>query len=148
MGDREKNLCDAVSSISGIEGINIIKCSRIYETEPVGYLEQPQFLNMVISISTKLPPVDLLNQVQAVETAMKRTREIRWGPRTIDIDILIYGDIFLETPELTIPHPRMYQRAFVLVPFKEIYPFSHVNGKEISNLISMCSDKEGVKLYK
>ncbi len=96
--------------------------SSIYETAPVGYVDQNNFLNMVLSIKTSLSPIDLLDVCQQIEANLGRQRTIRFGPRTIDLDILLYHDEFIQTDRLTIPHPRMHERAFVLIPLQEIAP--------------------------
>jgi len=102
--------------------IRIIKQSSIYETEPMGFRQQPRFLNQVIEVSTKLTPKGLLNIIKDIENKMGRIRLFINGPRIIDIDILFYNNHVMDTPALTIPHPRINQRAFVLVPLAEIAP--------------------------
>ncbi len=147
-GDREENLIEAIERIRTLEGTVLKAVSDIYETDPVGYTEQDSFLNMAVLIHTKLQPVELLENLQKIETLLKRTREIRWGPRTIDIDILLYGEMQLDLPMLQIPHPRMFERAFALVPLKDIYPGRNVMGRDMSELIDRCGDKAGVKFYR
>lgn len=120
LGDRQGNLLQSIQSIRAIASIQ--KTSSIYETKPVGYLEQPDFLNMACQISTELPPLDLLHFLKQLERQMGRQTGFRNAPRPIDIDILLYGDLVIETPELTLPHPRMSERAFVLIPLAEIAP--------------------------
>lgn len=148
LGDRENNLIEAVSKISKISDINITKVSNIYETEPVGYLDQGKFLNMALRLLTDLQPLKLLECLQNVENMLKRTREIHWGPRTIDIDILLIDDLKIDLKELIIPHPRMFERAFVLIPFKELIEREDSFIKNIDEYIDACTDKNGVKLYK
>jgi len=147
LGDRLGNLKSAVNAISQLDKTRVLKQSRIYETEPVGYLDQGNFLNMVLLIETELKPIDLLKKLQGIESMLKRERIIRWGPRTIDLDILIYDDVIINLPELTIPHPEMLKRAFVLIPMKDIDPHMEINGINIDRYISKCDDKNGVKLY-
>lgn len=118
--DRERNLNTAVEALRKIAEIK--KASSIYETEPMEYQEQEWFLNMAVEIATRLKPCALLKQLQQIEQAMGRVREIRYGPRIIDLDILLYGDTVLQDRDLTIPHPKMRERAFVLVPLCEIAP--------------------------
>ena len=120
MGDREEILKSAVRMISDDPAIELIKCSSLYETEPVGYEDQDDFLNGCLLIRTYLTPVELLHKLQAVENELHRVRTIKNGPRTVDLDLLLMTGVRLDTDELTIPHPRMYERAFVLVPLKEI----------------------------
>ena len=120
LGDREENLRKALSLLG--ESVEIIALSSVYETEPWGYAEQPSFLNLVCGFWTSLSPPELLALVQEVERRLGRVRTIRYGPRTIDVDILLYGDRIVDTPDLQIPHPRIPERAFVLAPFAEIAP--------------------------
>lgn len=120
-GDSGKNLLGAVRQLA-LKGLRILKVSGIYKTEPVGMKDQPDFQNLVLLAETELKPLALLEQISEIENIMGRVREIRWGPRTIDIDILFYGDRVIQTPELVVPHPRIKERAFVLTPLKEIDP--------------------------
>lgn len=147
LGDRENNLIEAVKKINDIGEIKLTKVSNIYETEPVGYLEQGRFLNMALKLMTELTPFELLKQLQTVENLLMRTREIHWGPRTIDIDILIIDNLRIELEELVIPHPRMLERAFVLMPLMELTEEDDFRGG-ISEYIDNCNDKNGVVLYK
>lgn len=147
MGDQKANLRRAIDGISNIKDTDIIKMSHVYHTEPVGYLEQKNFLNMALLVHTDLEPYDLLVETQKVENALKRERNIRWGPRTIDIDILTCDEIALETLILTLPHPRMFERAFVLVPFRDVYPYTSYRGINIEGALQKCSDKNGVEYY-
>ena len=120
MGDRKKTLDDAIEVIRSNEAVSDLKCASFYETEPVGYLDQPWFLNTCVSIETTMEPLELLDFVQGIEKDFHRERTIRWGPRTLDIDIITYGDITMNTKRLTLPHPRYKERAFVLVPMSEL----------------------------
>ena len=123
--------------------------SGIYETEPVGYVDQSAFLNMVIQIHTDLSPEALLVTLLAIENRLGRTRDLRWGPRTIDLDLLLYGDHQLTTPDLIIPHPRMHERAFVLVPLSEVlYARQDALFESISAHLEKLEGKEGVILWK
>jgi 2-amino-4-hydroxy-6-hydroxymethyldihydropteridine diphosphokinase len=122
LGDKKENLVKAISLLKKREDISIIKESSRYITTPVGFVDQPDFLNAVIMIKTELTPYELLEICQTVEQKLKRERLIRWGPRTIDIDILLFDEIVMETDELWIPHPRMHERKFVLEPLAEIAP--------------------------
>jgi 2-amino-4-hydroxy-6-hydroxymethyldihydropteridine diphosphokinase len=121
MGDREANLRAAIQSISAA-GITVLRESPIYETEPVGYTGQRWFLNMVVEAETALFPMQLLTRTAKIERALGRVRTILNGPRTIDIDILLYGDAVVRTPRLEIPHPRMHERRFVLAPLADLAP--------------------------
>jgi len=120
MGDREDNLKKALDFLS--QRLRIEKASSLYDTEPVGKVDQPRFLNMVCRVFTTLGPKELLNTVKGIESKMGRFSAERNAPRPIDIDILFYGDQIVETPELVIPHPRLTERAFVLIPLAEIAP--------------------------
>lgn len=120
MGNREKYLIDAIYLLHQPPRIQIISCSSIYETEPVGYIEQDCFLNMVIKLYTHLSPLELFKEMVIVEEKLGRVRERRWGPRTIDLDLLLYNDTRLDIPDLIVPHPRMHERGFVLIPLVEI----------------------------
>ena len=123
LGEREESLERALAKLEG-EGVTVSRRSGIYETEPQDVAEQPWFLNMVVEAATKLLPKQLLATVQRIEREMGRTRAgvMRGGPRVIDIDILLYGFVVMDTPQLTIPHARMIERRFVLQPLLEIAP--------------------------
>lgn len=146
IGDRKKNLKDAVDLINSIENVNIEKISKIYETKPWGYTQQDNFLNICVKITTNLAPFELLEKCQYVEKELKRVRLIRWGPRTIDIDILLYDDIICEDENLILPHPRMHERAFVLIPLMDLEKEIFVKGKTLSHWLSLV-DVEEVKEY-
>lgn len=122
LGDRKAQLQEAVRLLQSNPSISNMKMSSIYETAPVGYLDQHAFLNLVIRLETSLSPLELLDICQEIEQALHRERLVRWGPRTVDLDVLLYGQEQLATERLTIPHPRMYERAFVLVPLQELMP--------------------------
>ena len=122
IGDRLKHLQNAIHALSKMEGIVLEQISSIYKTAPVGYEAQGQFLNGVAAIQTSLSPLSLLQTLKDIETVIGRQHRIRWGPREIDLDILIYGDLCVQTEELVIPHPEMHLRGFVLVPLAEIAP--------------------------
>jgi len=120
VGDRARNLADALGRVARI--VNVQQASSIYETEPVGFKDQPPFWNMVVRIATDLPAVELLRALIAIEADMGRQRTFRNAPRNIDIDVLLYDDVVLSGTELALPHPRMHERAFVLRPLLEIAP--------------------------
>ncbi len=119
MGDRTKNIEDAIKGLRESDGIKVKRVSKIYETEPVGP-PQPKYLNGVAEIETELNPHELLSVLEGIENAMGRRRVVRWGPRTIDLDILIYGDKKIDEPDLKIPHPLMNEREFVQRPLREL----------------------------
>lgn len=120
LGDRPGNLKRALEALA--RKVKVVRVSSIYETEPVGFLSQPRFLNAVCKVETGLKPLELLRFVKNTETELGRRQSFRDAPREIDIDILLYGSVVMDTPELTVPHPRMTERAFVLVPLVEIAP--------------------------
>jgi 2-amino-4-hydroxy-6-hydroxymethyldihydropteridine diphosphokinase len=120
LGDREQNLRAALAQIRVF--VNITRVSSVYETEPWGVRDQPWFLNLICTGTTTLSPVDVLRRAKKIENEMGRAEGIRFGPRPIDIDILFYDRLIELSPALTIPHPRLHERAFVLVPLAEIAP--------------------------
>jgi len=121
LGDRKEHCLKAVRLFSE-KGIHIRRRSSMYETEPWGERNQPRFINMAIEGETRLTPVRLLEVLKMIEDEVGRKETFRWGPRVIDLDILLYDDLVMETPELKIPHPRMHEREFVLRPLAEIAP--------------------------
>ena len=122
VGDRLATLQNAVDLLSRHEGVQVLRSSRVYETEPVGGPAQDDFLNAVVEVETTLSPAGLLLACRATEDVLGRVRPERWGPRTIDVDILTYGERAVHDEDLEIPHPRMRERAFVLVPLLELEP--------------------------
>jgi 2-amino-4-hydroxy-6-hydroxymethyldihydropteridine diphosphokinase len=121
IGEREVMLRSALDALNGPD-LRLLRVSSLYETEPVGLREQPWFLNLVAEFETELVPLDLLHRTQSVERALGRQRSVPNGPRSIDIDILLYGDVVMKTAELEIPHPRYAERRFTLAPFVELNP--------------------------
>ncbi|QIB27406.1 2-amino-4-hydroxy-6-hydroxymethyldihydropteridine diphosphokinase [Caloranaerobacter azorensis] len=146
LGDRLNNLNEAIRLIKNFRNTEVIKISKIYETEPWGYTLQDKFLNLCMEIETDLDPFELLEECQKVETILKRKRYFRWGPRTIDVDILIYDDVSINDDKLTIPHPRIQERAFVLVPLKDLNENIVIKGKTISEWIDIVG-LEGIKEF-
>jgi 2-amino-4-hydroxy-6-hydroxymethyldihydropteridine diphosphokinase len=147
LGDRLANLQAAITALQ--PAVRILDCSPAYETQPWGYTDQPAFLNQVISGETALLPHDLLAHLKTLEIKLGRTPTFRYGPRRIDIDILFYNDLILDTITLTLPHPRLQERAFVLVPLADIAPyFLHPRlGKTVRELLAEV-DRSGVELFK
>src|ERR1700747_3516360 len=121
LGDRAANLRAAIAALPSAK-FRVQKVSSFYETEPVDYLDQPWFLNCVVEGTTDLQPIDLLRALRAIESRLGRKKAFSKAPRLLDIDILLFGDLSLNTPELQIPHPRMLERKFVLAPLAEIAP--------------------------
>lgn len=121
LGDRLGQLQRAVDLLAATAGVRVLAASRVFETEPVGGPPgQPDYLNAVLRVETTLPPRGLLDACLRVEAKMGRTREVRWGPRVVDVDLLTYGDQMIDEPGLRVPHPRMRDRAFVLAPLREL----------------------------
>ncbi|MBS4032653.1 MAG: 2-amino-4-hydroxy-6-hydroxymethyldihydropteridine diphosphokinase [Clostridiales bacterium] len=147
LGDRKKELDFALDSLKNHPDINLVQIADILETDPVGYLEQGKFLNTVVELETTLEPYALLSVLQQIEQDAGRVRTIRWGPRTLDIDILLYDNLTLQDPDLIIPHPRMREREFVLLPLLQIAPnlFVPPNSQTVKELYeqyrqSRCTD--------
>ena len=149
MGDRFEYLSTACQLIDANENIRIIKKSKLYETKAWGYTDQAEFLNMCIEIETNLDEYGLLEACEQVEQMLNRERIIRWGPRTIDVDILFYNDIILDDEKLSIPHPRISERAFVLIPLMDLNTKLVIKNETIDvYLNSLSSDERGqVKEY-
>ncbi len=122
LGNRAENLRAALSELDSLPTISITQVSSLYETAPVGVTEQPEFLNAAAALETSLPATELLGVFLHIENQLGRVRTFRWGPRVIDIDLLLYGEAQIMLPNLTVPHPRLRERAFVLVPLAEIAP--------------------------
>jgi len=150
IGDRHFYLEEAINLLIKNPEIALEKRSSIYETEPYGYKEQAKFLNMVIELTTTLSPSQLLELIQKIEKELGRERVIHWGPRTVDLDILLYDNLELDTEVLKIPHPFMKKRLFVLLPLSEIYAGSIPKEKvSILELIESLHDqKEGIERWK
>jgi len=145
LGDRQANLARALKLLG--ERLHIELVSSLYETEPVDYTEQPLFLNAICRAQTELGPMQLLSLVKGIEASLGRVPSFPNAPRPIDIDIIFYGDRVMETPDLTIPHPRLEERAFVLIPLLEVAPdLRHpVSGMHIRDLAARVGGREGVK---
>lgn len=122
IGDREESLKNALNKISETPGITVSKISSRYETKPYGKTDQPDFINMAVEIDTNLTPLDLLEAVLGIEHELGRVRTETWGPRSIDIDVLLYEELELDLTDLKVPHPEMHLRSFVIDPMNEIAP--------------------------
>ena len=129
LGDRERTIEQAVALLRAGPGVEVVSESTLRETEPWGPVAQPRFLNCAVEVETSLEPRALLGVLLDVERRLGRVREERWGPRTIDLDLLLYGDAALDEPGLTVPHPRLHERAFVLEPLHELDPTLVVPGR-------------------
>ncbi|QED45910.1 2-amino-4-hydroxy-6-hydroxymethyldihydropteridine diphosphokinase [Cytobacillus dafuensis] len=150
IGNRFENIKAAITSIEAAPKIKVVKTSSIYETDPVGYEEQDQFLNMVIQVRTDLTSTELLDVCLEIEKKLGRKRDIRWGPRTIDLDILLYNQENINSEKLIVPHPRMHERAFVIIPLLEIQSGTKIPTMEtpLQTVLEDIPDREGVRIWK
>ena len=146
LGDRFANLQAAIAALP--PAVRVLAQSPVYETPPWGLADQPAFLNMALKGQTTLAPLELLQHLKLLETELGRLPSVRWGPRRIDMDILFYDTLILATPELTIPHPHLHERAFVLVPLVDLAPdlVHPLLGKSIGRLLAAL-DTNGVNRY-
>lgn len=128
IGRREETLREALRMLNEHPDIEVLRVSDVYETDPVGYADQPPFLNMAAAVGTSIAPDRLLEIMQAVENRLGRVRDIRFGPRTADLDLLWMNGLAIESTELTLPHPRMHERFFVLIPLEDIVPEEEPSG--------------------
>jgi len=140
LGPRAESLRRAVAALGAIAVVEAI--SAVYETEPAYILDQPRFYNLALSLQTRLGPFALLRALKAIESDLGRLPGVRYGARALDLDVLVFGDIVMDTPDLTIPHPRLAERAFVLVPLAEIAPGLSVLGRgaTVSELLAALGD--------
>ncbi len=147
LGDRLATLREATARINALCGIRVTQCSHAYDTAPVGPPDQPRYLNAVITVESALGPEALLRELLAIEAALGRTRtESRWTARTIDLDLILFGNLTRSDGDLQIPHPRFRERAFVLVPFAEIAGSAHdpVTGERVESLLRSCPGRNDV----
>ena len=128
LGDARAALAGAVQALRGQPGVEVLVESSVYCTAPVGGVEQPDYLNSVVLVESSLSPRELLDQMHEIENAWQRTREVRWGPRTLDLDLIEFEGVVSTDPNLTLPHPRAHERAFVLVPWLEADPAAELTG--------------------
>jgi 2-amino-4-hydroxy-6-hydroxymethyldihydropteridine diphosphokinase len=141
LGERNDTLTEAVADLVDRPEVRLLAVSPVVQTKAVGGpAGQPDFLNMVISVETSLEPLGLLKHCQAVENKHLRVREVHWGPRTLDVDIIVYGDLESSDPVLTLPHPRAAERAFVLYPWSVIEPSATLNGVRVGELAAKAAD--------
>jgi len=147
LGNRARNIYAALRHLGSSLALGEI--SRLYETEPVGLTNQPWFLNLVCRGETELEPLQLLAVAKRIERSMGRKEGVRFGPRVVDVDLLLYGDLVLQTGELEIPHPRLHERGFVLVPLTELAPdlVHPLLGQTVGQLANAWHGPEEVRLY-
>ncbi len=149
IGERYENLQQAVALLREKENIEVVRVSSVYETAAVGYTDQADFLNIAVHLKTDASSTEMLKICQSIEQELGRVREFRWGPRIIDLDILLYNQENIETENLLVPHPRMYERAFVLVPLVEISPAPFGDQLQQAHhlLQQMDRESEGINLW-
>jgi 2-amino-4-hydroxy-6-hydroxymethyldihydropteridine diphosphokinase len=143
-GDAAGNICDAIGELQKLTANKRVICSSLYRSAPVGYLQQPDFINAVCRIDTRLSAMELLNELQSLERKAGRRRDgVRWGPRILDLDLLLFGDTVMQNDSLVLPHPRMHERAFVLYPLQEIAPNQQIPGfGPVAELVASCADQD------
>ncbi len=146
IGDKLRNIDDAVNSLGLVPGIDVIRVSSVYDTAPWGYTEQDNFYNIVCEVETSLTPNALLGVCLGVEAAMGRIREFKNGPRIIDLDVLVCENIIIGTEELTVPHPRIGERDFVLIPMQELFSDSVVYGFDYAEEYKKISQNSSAKI--
>jgi 2-amino-4-hydroxy-6-hydroxymethyldihydropteridine diphosphokinase len=140
IGDKAGNIDRAIALLTTDKKIRVITRSRDFRSEPWGVLDQDWFINAAVRVATRLSPRDLLRKCQSVENDMGRVRQQKWGPRLIDVDILTYRDMVISEPDLTVPHPLIAQRAFVLLPLQDVAPDVHIDGQSLDVWIERLQD--------
>lgn len=147
LGEAEITLIEAVRSISELPNTQVIASSRIFRTAPIGGPEQPDYLNAVAIVSTQLSPAELLRALNGIENVHGRERSVRWGPRTLDLDIITFDELRSEDPQLTLPHPRAHERAFVLVPWCDADPSARwVDGRQVDAMVADLDEQDCVAM--
>jgi 2-amino-4-hydroxy-6-hydroxymethyldihydropteridine diphosphokinase len=144
LGDRLENCRNAIGALAALPPCSLLKTSSFYETSPVGLVEQPAFINGVVLLETDEDAHWLLRQMLEIEKTFGRIRDLKWGPRSIDLDLLFFDDQIINTPELSVPHPSLHERRFVLEPLNEVAPdFRHPSlGKSVADLRNDLQDGE------
>ena len=145
LGDSQQILHDAVTGFREHARVTVTAVSPLAKTAPVGGPAQPDFLNQVLVLTTTLSPLELLEFAQQLEQAAARVRDIRWGPRTLDVDVITYGQLRSDDPELTLPHPRAQERAFVLAPWSWLDPEAMLDGRRVAELAEQADDAATVR---
>ncbi|MFV0459713.1 MAG: 2-amino-4-hydroxy-6-hydroxymethyldihydropteridine diphosphokinase [Actinomycetales bacterium] len=152
LGDRDANLTGAVAALNAVPGLQVLGRSQVVETDPVGGpAGQPTYLNAVLQCACELSAMELLWACQEIEAQFDRSRVVRWGPRTLDIDIITYGELVDDDERLTVPHPRAHERAFVLVPWAQLDPDAHLPGPQggsVATLAAAANDRLGVRPHR
>lgn len=149
LGKKRQNLSIARNMIQALPEVELVNISSYYITSPWGKIDQAEFVNQVMAIDTNLPPLVLLNHLLNIEIKMGRQRQEKWGPRIIDLDILVYGDEVIDSPELKIPHPYMHERLFVLIPLMEIEPdFIFPGGTKIKEVLASAIARDSESTVK
>ncbi len=148
LGERNDTLSTAVADLVDPPEVRLLGVSPVVQTKAVGGPEgQPDFLNMVMAVETTLTPLELLKHCHDVEQKHHRVREVRWGPRTLDVDIIVFGDLASEDPILTIPHPRAAERAFVLYPWSLLEPHAQLEGRSVAELAAVAADMPDIRRF-
>jgi 2-amino-4-hydroxy-6-hydroxymethyldihydropteridine diphosphokinase len=146
IGDKAENISRAIDLLTAAGDIRIVRASRLYRTAAWGVTDQDWFVNACIAVATELDPHELLKRCLGVEERMGRVREQRWGPRIIDVDVLTYRDVTLSDPDLTLPHPRITERAFVLVPLRDVAPDLVIGGYGIAHWLARLDASDVIPL--
>lgn len=148
LGERRDTLATAVLDLTSRPEVRLLGESPVVQTKPVGGpAGQPDFLNMVIAVETTLSPLELLEHCQSVEQKHLRVREVRWGPRTLDVDIIVYDELRSDDPRLTLPHPRAAERAFVLYPWSLLEPAAQLKGENVGELAARAADFADIRPF-
>ncbi len=146
LGDRARLLQGAVDALAAVDGVTVVAVSPVYATDPVGGPDgQPEYLNAVLVVETELAPLDLLHHCQRAEQAAGRERSVRWGPRTLDVDLVSVGSTSWSDAELQLPHPRAHERAFVLVPWTDVDPAAELPGRGRVEDLAATVDRTGLR---
>ena len=141
LGDSRAHITGALAALAQLPQSKLLACSALYKSAPVGP-EQPDYLNACVRLQTDLEPIALLDALQTIELAHKRERSVHWGPRTLDLDMLLYGDQAIDLPRLTVPHPFLCERNFVLFPLHDVWPDAHLpDGRTLASLLTQCTMK-------
>ncbi|WP_415910296.1 2-amino-4-hydroxy-6-hydroxymethyldihydropteridine diphosphokinase [Oleiharenicola sp. Vm1] len=151
LGDRWGTIVAALERLRRTAGVGAVALSPVFESEPVGVLEQPLFLNLVAGLETTLSPEELLRRLQAIELALGRERRVRWGPRTIDLDLLAYEGETRTTPEIELPHPRLWERTFVVEPLRALLTqprFAGPRWMELRRRLPAAPDERGLRRWR